>query len=137
MSSIVFDHQTASNLRQLLPGTSFRFESGEDPFLLALKHERSVLIVPGGENGTSAVLKITRMQPERNSVPAQQSSEPARSLQNQPRREEKSRSENYREERREGPREPRGILGLDGDAVYLDEEELEAQRPWWQRLFRS
>jgi hypothetical protein len=31
------------------------------------------------------------------------------------------------------PREATGILGLDGDPIYLDEEE---QQPgWWKRLF--
>ena len=137
MPAITFDHQTANLLRELAPNSSFHFESGDDAFSLALKRERSVLLVPGAESGMALVLQMKRAeainkqpapQPQ---VSQQETSQPRQTQAHKP-------TDQQREERREEGREPRGILGLDGDAVYLDEGELEAQqRPWWQRLFRS
>ena len=129
MSYYVFDHQTAKDLREVSPGSLFRFESSKDPFSSALERQQSVLLLPALESGRAAVLQMKRS--------AEIHKQPTKVLQDA---EPLNRSHDEREERQERrgeqPREPRGILGLDGDAVYLDEEELD-QRSWWQRLFRS
>ena len=129
MPSFVFDHDTAKNLRELSPGSSFHFESASDHFSLALQRERCVLLLPGREQGMAAVLEMRRAPVTRSAAPTPQQPGPPRSQRN--------RTEENHDEPREEQREPRGILGLDGDAVYLDEEETQEQRPWWQRLFRS
>lgn len=129
MSCFVFDHQTAKDLREVSPGSLFRFESSKDPFSSAIERQQCVLLLPALESGRAAVLQMKRS--------AEMNKQPAKALQDA---EPQNRSHGGREERQERrgeqPREPRGILGLDGDAVYLDEEELD-QRSWWQRLFRS
>ena len=132
MSAIVFDHQTANRLRELAPSSAFHFESGDDALSLALKRERSVLLVPGSESGNVVVMQMRRAELiTKQPAPQPQAPQPRQTQAHKP-------TDQQREERREEGREPRGILGLDGDAVYLDEDELEAQqRPWWQRLFRS
>lgn len=134
MSSTVFDHQTANVLRAFSPGTLFRFESGDDAFSLALRREGSVLLVPAGENGMAAVLQMRRAEAPKNAPAAA----PIRQLLQAPQTQPPKRRDEQQRERDEEANEPRGILGLDGDAVYLDEEELEKQqRSWWQRLFRG
>jgi hypothetical protein len=133
MSCFVFDHQTAQDLREISPGTLFRFESTIDPFSSALQRPQCVLLVPALENGRAVVLEVKRNAETKNLAKAPQSTEP----QNRSPQIRSNDDHEKREERRgEESREPRGILGLDGDAVYLDEEELD-QRSWWQRLFRS
>lgn len=115
MNLLVFDESTASALRELngnRSGSSVLMDQSADPLTAALERESSVLLMPSLQNDSALVIEISRRQKKVDTRPE---------------------TPRAKEERRMHPRESSGFLGLDGDAVYLDEED---QKPsWWRRLF--
>src|ERR1051326_4458770 len=115
MNFLVFDESTASALKNNNSGTRVLMNESADPLSLALQRDTSVLLLPSLEGKSALMIEIKR----RTTKPDDQPKAPP--IQEQ------------EEERRKHPRESTGFLGLDCDAVYLDEDE---EKPsWWHRLF--
>lgn len=118
MNFIVFDQGTSEVLvaNESVPAGLIKFERDGDALSLALEHKRAVMLLPSLENGQTLLLEVERANEKPTQKPAEAAAEPAPV------------------ERRSQPRESTGILGLDGDPIYLDELP---KKSWWQRLFSS